>query len=188
VVAVEAASGGDQGNPIAVAIVAEFRKRKALLPSLHSIEKIGIDGRAIARQRAETALIKDIAPETLQTLDGLLEVDPAIGQTRFHWLRSAAEAPGASNLVGLIDRLSFLRTLGIDPGLQSRVSPGRWDQMIREGNATPAWLANDFNASRRHILREYPRQNWGIGGYAFPPSGYLSANREIKISDGDYVR
>lgn len=145
----------------------------------------------------------------------------------------------------------------------------------REGNATPAWLANDFNASRRHallvaqvikrgeklsdsavttfikligrlfsransrkkrrhidsrtvaskalrlfldtisalesandhgqdaeiegvlhdlenaarvwcILREYPRQNWGIGGYAFPPSG--SANREIKISDEDYVR
>jgi hypothetical protein len=24
--------------------------------------------------------------------------------------------------------------------------------MIREGNATPAWLANDFNASRRHAL------------------------------------
>lgn len=24
--------------------------------------------------------------------------------------------------------------------------------MIREGNATPAWLANDFNASRRHVL------------------------------------
>src|SRR3546814_2269536 len=24
--------------------------------------------------------------------------------------------------------------------------------MIREGNATPAWLANEFNASRRHAL------------------------------------
>ena len=24
--------------------------------------------------------------------------------------------------------------------------------MIREGNATPAWLANDFNASRRRAL------------------------------------
>jgi phenylpyruvate tautomerase PptA (4-oxalocrotonate tautomerase family) len=38
------------------------------------------------------------------------------------------------------------------------------------------------------ILREYPRQNWGIGGYAYPPSGYLSADREIEISDADYVR
>lgn len=24
--------------------------------------------------------------------------------------------------------------------------------MVREGHATPAWLANDFNASRRHTL------------------------------------
>ena len=24
--------------------------------------------------------------------------------------------------------------------------------MVREGNATPAWLANDFNTSRRHAL------------------------------------
>lgn len=81
-----------------------------------------------------------------------MEVDPTIGQTRFHWLRSAPEAPGASNLVGLTERITFLRTLEIDPALQIRISSGRWDQMIREGNATPAWLANDFNANRRHAL------------------------------------
>lgn len=45
------------------------------------------------------------------------------------------------------------------------------------------------NASRVWcILREYPRQNWGIGGYAFPPSGYMTAATEIKISDEDFVR
>ncbi|PON07820.1 hypothetical protein ATY29_08675 [Rhizobium hidalgonense] len=82
----------------------------------------------------------------------LLEVDPSIGQTRFHWLRSAPEAPAASNLVGLTERIAFLRRLEIDPELQARVSSGRWDQMIREGNATPAWLASDFNASRRQAL------------------------------------
>jgi phenylpyruvate tautomerase PptA (4-oxalocrotonate tautomerase family) len=45
------------------------------------------------------------------------------------------------------------------------------------------------NASRVWcILREYPRQNWGIGGYAFPPSGYLSSSDAIKISEEDFVR
>ena len=38
------------------------------------------------------------------------------------------------------------------------------------------------------ILREYPRMNWGIGGYAFPPSGYLSAADSIEISEEDFVR
>ncbi|CAA9267327.1 MAG: Mobile element protein [uncultured Chloroflexia bacterium] len=132
VAAFEAAADGDSGLPIAIAIVAEFRKRSALLPSLNSIEKIGLGGRAIARRRAENELIAGLTLDRLQSLDRLLEVDPSIGQTRFQWLRSAPEAPGASNLVGLTDRIAFLRTLEIDPTLQTRISSGRWDQMIRE--------------------------------------------------------
>lgn len=147
--ATEAAASGDKGPPIATAVVAAFRERKTLLPSQHSIEKIGITARALARRRAETALLSGIDPEKLETLDVLLDVDPAIGQTRFHWLRSAPDAPGAGNLIGLTERIAFLRSLGIDPRLQVRIPSGRWDQMIREGDVTPAWLASDFNASRR---------------------------------------
>jgi hypothetical protein len=122
------------------------------LPAIETIERIGLAGRAIARRRAEKALIEDIPPEKLQALDRLLEVDPTIGQTRFHWLRSAPDAPGGSNLVGLTERIAFLRTFGINARLQACISSERWDQMVREGDATPAWLANDFNASRRHAL------------------------------------
>lgn len=150
--AIETAANGDHGLSIATAVVGEFRKRNALLPSMHSIEKIGLGGRAIARRRAERAVVDGLPADQLATLDSLLEVDPSIGQTRFHWLRSARDAPGGSNLVGLIERILFLRGLNIDPKLQVRISSGRWDQMIREGNATPAWLANDLNASRRHAL------------------------------------
>lgn len=119
---------------------------------METVERIGLAARAIARRRAERALIEGLAPEMLGALDKLLEVDAAIGQTRFNWLRSAPEAPAASNLIGLTERIAFLRTLGIDAGLQARIASGRWDQMVREGNATPAWLANDFSANRRHAL------------------------------------
>ena len=150
--AIQAATISDDGGAIASATVAMFRERGSLLPAIDTIERIDLAARAIARRRAERALIEEISVDTLQSLDKLLEVDPAIGQTRFHWLRSAPDAPGASNLVGLTERIAFLRKLEIDPKLQMRISSGRWDQMIREGNATPAWLANDFNASRRHAL------------------------------------
>jgi hypothetical protein len=150
--AIEAAAISDSGVSILNAIVTTLRERGALLPAVETIERLGLAARAIARRRAEIALIEGLAPEKLQALDKLLEIDPAIAQTRFHWLRSAPEAPTASNLIGLTQRITFQRTLEIDPGLQTRVASGRWDQMVREGNATPAWLANDFNTSRRHAL------------------------------------
>ena len=150
--AIQAAAMSDDGAEIAGSIVTALRERGSLLPAIDTIERIGLAGRAIARRRAERTLIEDVPLDTLQSLDRLLEVDLSIGQTRFHWLRSAPEAPGASNLVGLTERIALLRALEIDPKLQMRISSGRWNQMIREGNATPAWLANDFNASRRHAL------------------------------------
>jgi TnpA family transposase len=147
--AIDAASTTDKGAVIAKAIIATFRERRVLLPAVNMIERMGLAARAVARRRAEHALISDLDPEKLETLDALLNIDPAIGQTRFHWLRSAPDAPGAGNLVGLTERIAFLRSLGIDPRLQARIPSGRWEQMVREGDATPAWLASDFNASRR---------------------------------------
>ncbi|TGU44307.1 DUF4158 domain-containing protein, partial [bacterium M00.F.Ca.ET.152.01.1.1] len=86
--AIEMASTTDAGASIAGAIVAEFRNRNSLLPAANIIERMGIAARAIARRRAERALIEAISADRLASLDGLLEVDPTIGQTRFHWLRS----------------------------------------------------------------------------------------------------
>ena len=150
--AVKAAAMSDSGASIVNAIVATLRECRALLTAVEIIERMGLAARAIACRHAEGALVEDLAPEKLKALDKLLEVDASIGLTRFQWLRSAPEAPAASNLVGLTDRIAFLRTLGIYPGLRTRVASGRWDQMVREGNVTPAWLANDFNASRRYTL------------------------------------
>jgi len=148
--AITAASESDKGRSIADSIVTTLRDRHVLLPAPDTIERLGLAARAIARRRAEATLISDLSPEKLQMLDELLKIDPAIGQTRFHWLRSAAEAPGVTNLVALTDSIAFQRTLGIDPRLQARIPSGRWEQMIRESDVTPAWLASDFNARRRH--------------------------------------
>lgn len=150
--AIETAPKTDKGVAIANTIIETFRERRVLLPVANMIERTGLAARAIARRRAEAALIAELDPEKLQALDNLLVVDPAIGQTRFHWLRSSPDAPAAGNLVGLTERIAFLRTLGIDPRLQTLIPSGRWEQMVRERDVTPAWLANDFNASRRRQL------------------------------------
>ncbi|MBY5775265.1 DUF4158 domain-containing protein [Rhizobium leguminosarum] len=149
IAAIDAASVSDKGLPIAIAIVNEFRRHNVLLPSEQSISKIGLAGRAIARRRAEAALLSEFARDQLEQFDSLLKVDPVIRQTRFNWLRSAPDAPGADNLVSLMERLTFVRCLAIDPRLQGRIHSERWTQLLREGDVTPAWLAADFHAGRR---------------------------------------
>lgn len=121
-------------------------RRAAILSAIETaaatdtIERIGFAGRVIARRRAKAALISNLSVEKLQSLDDLLTVDPEIRQTRFHWLRSAPDAPGAANMVALTERITFIRALDIDPRLQARIHSGRWEQMIREGDVTPHGL------------------------------------------------
>lgn len=147
--ALDAAAATDKGPAIATAIVARLRARKVLLPAAETVERIGLAGRALARRRAEAALVAGLPDATLQRLDDLLKVDPAIGQTRFHWLRSAPEAPGAGNLIALTERLGFIRDLALPRQLPDRIHAARWRQMVSEGDATPAWLVADFHPGRR---------------------------------------
>nr|WP_158614549.1 MULTISPECIES: DUF4158 domain-containing protein [Mesorhizobium] len=89
--AIDVAANGDHGLPIATAVIAEFRKRNALLPSLHSIEKIGLGGRAIARRRAEKELVEGIPPDRLTravSTTGQVQPamdDPLIAKKHTYW-------------------------------------------------------------------------------------------------------
>jgi TnpA family transposase len=147
--AIEAAAAGDKGLPIAKATTAAFRQAKAILPALSVIERIGIAARAIARRRAEAALLSDLTPDLLAALDALLVVDPLIGQTRFSWLRTASQAPGVANLDALLARLAYVHGFGIAPARRALIHPDRLRQMIREGEITPSFLASDFSEGRR---------------------------------------
>jgi hypothetical protein len=48
-----------------------------------------------------------------------------------------------------MDRLAFIRSMVVDPQRRERIHPERWIQIVREGDAAPAWLVADFNANRR---------------------------------------
>ena len=150
--ALAAATASDKGMPIAEAITAAFRERKSALPAIDTLDRIGRAARVVARRRMEAALLDGLSSKELAALEGLLAVDPAIRQTRFAWLRAFPEAPSEKNLLALLDRLSFVRSFGLDPRRRGLIHPDRWAQLVREGAVTPSWLAEDFNPRRRHAL------------------------------------
>ena len=147
--AIDAATATDKGLPIGEAVIKSFRDRGVLLPSAERMDRIGRAGRAIARKRALQAILNGRTPAQLTALDALLAFDSAVRQTRFGWLGAWSDSPGAANLNGLLDRLDFLRGLAMDPACRETVHPDRWKQIVREGDAAPAWLAEDFGADRR---------------------------------------
>jgi TnpA family transposase len=150
--ALAVATASDKGILIAAAIIAAFRERKSIIPAIDTLDRIGRAARTVARRRMEAALLDGLTSERLATLDRLLAVDPTIQHTRFAWLRTLPEAPSEKNLLALLDRLTFVHALGLDPQRRGRIHPDRWAQLVREGAVTPSWLAEDFNAGRRHAL------------------------------------
>ncbi|MHA6770321.1 Tn3 family transposase [Sphingobium ummariense] len=150
--ALASASATDKGMPIAQAIVAALRARKSTLLATDTLDRIGRAARVIARRQMEAALLGNLTPGELITLDGLLVVDPAIRQTRFAWLRAMPEAPSEKNLLSLIERLNFLRAIGLTRHHSAGIHPDRWMQLVREGAVTPSWLADDFNPGRRRAM------------------------------------
>ena len=82
--------------------------------------------------------------------DELLVNDPVLKRTRIAWLRDWAEAPTASNLMAILDRLTYLRAIRLDPKITEQVSEWRFRQLVREGAAAPAFLLDEYGPRRRY--------------------------------------
>ena len=143
-----AAWATDKGVPIAFAIVDGLRSARVLLPTLGRLERAGIAGRARALMRTYAALLEAAPPDQLTKLDALLEVSDA-GVTPLAWVRDVATAPRAENVRGLIERLRFVRAVGIEGEASARVHPDRFRQLAREGRVSSAQLLASYTSARR---------------------------------------
>ena len=147
--AADAAAATDKGAAIVGAMLHGIRNAKIILPSPDMIERVGLAGRARARKQAAATLIAALTPAQIANLDTLLENDTALKRTPLAWLRDIPEAPGASNLNDIIERLAYVRKMQIDPKAALRIHEHRFRQLAREGAVAPAFLLSDYSVLRR---------------------------------------
>jgi TnpA family transposase len=147
-----AAWSTEGGFEIATAIVAALRSAGILLPTRSRIERTGIAGRARARKQSYEVLLGGVAPEQLGKLDALLVVDPKTNITPLAWMREVTTAPKANNVRGLIARLQYVRSIGIDPATAETIHHSRFRQLAREGRVSPAHLLARYAPSRRRAI------------------------------------
>ncbi len=139
----------DKSSTIIIALLQHLRDHRIILPTPASIERIGLAGRARSRRLTADAMLVGLGAAQATRLDELLVNDPVLKRTRIAWLRDWAEAPTASNLLAILDRLAYVRAIGLDPKITARVSEWRFRQLAREGAAAPAFLLDEYGPRRR---------------------------------------
>ena len=150
--ATDAAAATDKGALIVGAVVDGIRAARIVLPSPDTIERVGLAGRARARKLAADTLIAPLTAEQITGLDALLVNDPALKRSPLAWLRDVPEAPGTNNLNEIIERLTYVRKIRLDPKLADSIHEHRFRQLVREGAVALSFLLSDYSLRRRATL------------------------------------
>lgn len=150
--AAQSAWSTDRGQSIAAAIIAALRAEKVILPAPGVIERAAIAGRARARKRAADALPAGVAEEQIAKLEKLLVIDSALRATPFAWLRNAPSSPKADHIGQLIERLRFVRDIGLSGDAAARVQDNRFQQFVREGQISDAHQLGRYATHRRRAI------------------------------------
>ena len=147
--AARAAFDTDDGTRILVRLTDDLRALRFVLPGTVILERIGLTGRARARRLSAQAL-NDALDDTRKTaLMDLLKNDPVLGQSRLAWLRGLPHSSSVASLHSVLERLKFLRAIGLPPDLVGNIHPARLTKFAREGAVAPVNLLNDFGERRR---------------------------------------
>ena len=150
--AAQSAWSTDRGQPITAGVIAALRAEKVILPAPATIERAAIAGRARVRKRAADALLADVSEAQIAKLDKLLIIDPTLKATFFAWLKNAPSSPKGDHVGQLIERLQFVRDIGLSTDAAARVHDNRFQQFIREGRISDAHQLGRYAAHRRRAI------------------------------------
>ncbi|MFC7478250.1 Tn3 family transposase [Dankookia sp. GCM10030260] len=152
-VGAEAAWATDRGEAIVAAMLVHLRREGVVVPGAAVLERIGLAARARARRLALARLTQGIGNAERAALDAVLKPDPALrGRSRLVWLRDAPQAPGPTNILALLDRLEWVRALGVGAGRTGRIHPARLARLVEEGGIITAQHLADLEPTRRAAL------------------------------------
>jgi hypothetical protein len=140
----------DRLTHLAELVIEECRHRGIVVSPPRSVERLCIDLRYQARREIERRLTSGLSAEQRRRLDALTECRAETGQRWLVWLRQMPEATKPAAMLGLIERLDYVRTIGLDPTRRHRVSQGRLTRLAREAGRTTAQHIADYERQRRH--------------------------------------
>lgn len=138
-----------RAEPLIDAAIGELRQRQILLPPPRVLELIVHKARGRGERIAHMALTSALTPEQCAALDALLSIRTGTTLTHLGWLRTASRSPAARNIVQMIERLRFIRELGLDRELANRTPAVVFARLADEGMRMTTGHIGDLAPARR---------------------------------------
>ncbi len=139
----------DSGLALVRALIEEMRSRMILIPGITTVEGLGWEVRRRAQRKTFHLLTESLTDLQQIQLQGVLAVPTSSRQTVLAWLRQPPGAASPTNFQKVIDRLRWLRDLGLDPQVTLQVHQNRLQQLAREGTRMTAQQLQFNNDDRR---------------------------------------
>jgi TnpA family transposase len=137
------------GATLARVLLDECRRRRIIVPGISSVERMVAQALLDAERRIAEHLTQGLSGEQCNLLDALLLPRTGTNLSGLSWVRQPPGKPGRKMFAIVIERLTLLRAIGIDPDIAASVHPERLRRLCQEGARLTAQHVRTLQAARR---------------------------------------
>src|SRR3954465_3425325 len=134
---------------VARAFMEELRRRQIIAPGPSIIERLVAAALVLAERHVAHQLTRGLPPVRAEALDALLRPKEGTPLSMLAWARQPPGAPGHRTLARIVEQISILRAVGLDPACIEGVHPERLRKLAREGGRFTAQHLRALSPLRR---------------------------------------
>jgi hypothetical protein len=127
----------------------ELRRRRVIAPGPSIIERLVAAALVLAERHVAHQLTRGLTPAQAEALDALLRPKEGTPLSMLAWARQPPGAPGHRTLARIVEQISILRAVGLDPACAEGVHPERLRKLAREGGRFTAQHLRALSPLRR---------------------------------------
>ena len=134
---------------ITAALMDELRRRRIVAPGPSVVERLVAVVLVVAERHVAGQLTRNLSPAQAEALDALLATKEGTPLSVLGWARQPPGAPGHKALARIVEQLTCLRAVGLDPACAEGVHPERLCKLAREGGRYTAQHLRALSLLRR---------------------------------------
>ena len=131
-----------------------FRGKRIILPAITTIERIVWEAREMAEKKIFSILANSLTNGQKEKLEATIssQNQSEAGKTILGWLKEPSGHPSPETFLKVIERLEYIRSLGLEKAEIGHIYPNRLQQFSKLGSRYQPYSFRDFQENKRHSI------------------------------------